>query len=43
MQPVFTHVPPNRCRSTMATDIPALDKRLARGGLAWPVPMMIAS
>src|SRR5579862_3646081 len=43
MQPVFTQVPPNRCRSTTATDMPAAERRLASGGPAWPVPMMIAS
>jgi predicted alpha/beta-hydrolase family hydrolase len=43
MQPVFTHVPPKRFRSTIATFIPAPVRRFASGGPAWPVPMMIAS
>src|SRR5258708_1555647 len=43
MQPVFTQVPPNRCLSMMATDIPASERRFANGGPAWPVPMTIAS
>src|ERR1700722_17953185 len=43
VQPVFTHVPPNSLRSTIATFIPASLKRPARDGPACPVPTMIAS
>ena len=43
MQPVLTHVPPKDARSTIATFIPAADRRAAREGPAWPVPMTIAS
>jgi hypothetical protein len=43
MHPVFTHVPPNRCRSMIATDICAALSRFASAGPACPVPMMIAS
>src|SRR5262245_16805497 len=43
MQPVFTQVPPNALRSTIATFMPAADNRAANGGPACPVPMMIAS
>jgi hypothetical protein len=43
MQPVLTHVPPNRPRSTIATVIPARVNRSASDGPAWPVPTMIAS
>src|SRR5208282_3258856 len=43
VHPVFTHVPPNRLRSTIATFIPASLKRPARGAPACPVPTMIAS
>src|SRR5262245_42786753 len=43
MQPVFTHVPPNRWRSMMATFMPAAARPRARLGPAWPVPMMMAS
>ncbi len=43
MQPVLTHVPPKDPRSTIATRIPAAERRAASGGPAWPVPMMIAS
>src|ERR1051326_3622405 len=43
MQPVFTQVPPNALRSMIATFMPALANRAARGGPACPVPMMIAS
>src|SRR5271169_5631007 len=43
VHPVFTHVPPNSLRSTIATFIPASLKRPARDGPACPVPTMIAS
>src|ERR1700730_11567194 len=43
MQPVFTHVPPKRFRSMIATFIPAPVRRFASEGPAWPVPIMIAS
>src|SRR5215510_2277913 len=43
MHPVLTQVPPNRWRSTTATDIPASVRRFASGGPAWPAPMTIAS
>src|SRR5271167_107301 len=43
VHPVFTHVPPNSLRSTIATFIPASLKRPARGAPACPVPTMIAS
>src|SRR5262245_59632098 len=43
VQPVFTHVPPNRPRSMTATVMPALVSRFARAGPAWPVPMIAAS
>src|SRR5580692_12460936 len=43
MHPVFTQVPPNLCRSLIATVFPAPANRAARDGPAWPVPMMIAS
>src|SRR5580700_7462486 len=43
VHPVFTHVPPNSLRSTIATFIPASLKRPARGPPACPVPTMIAS
>src|SRR6266404_2045526 len=43
MQPVFTQVPPKRLRSMIATFIPASDRRAARAGPAWPVPITIAS
>ncbi len=43
MQPVFTQVPPNAPRSMIATRMPAVVRRCARNGPAWPVPMMIAS
>src|SRR5215831_5408706 len=43
IHPVFTQVPPNLWRSTMATLMPAPANRAARDGPAWPVPMMIAS
>src|SRR5882672_7128784 len=43
MHPVFTQVPPNLWRSMMATVLPAAENRAARDGLAWPVPMMMAS
>src|SRR5579862_7774151 len=43
MQPVFTHVPPNRPRSMMATLRPACASRMARNGPDWPVPITIAS
>jgi hypothetical protein len=43
MQPVLTHVPPNRCRSATATVMPASDSRLASAGPDCPVPMMMAS
>src|SRR5262249_47307617 len=43
MQPVLTHVPPKRPRSTTATLCPAADRRAARKGPDCPVPMTIAS
>src|SRR5262245_22035100 len=43
MHPVFTHVPPNLCLSIIATVIPAAVRRAAKGGPAWPVPIIIAS
>src|SRR5262245_3468039 len=43
MHPVLTHVPPNLCRSIIATDIPAPLSRSAKDGPACPVPIMIAS
>src|SRR5262245_32499059 len=43
MQPVLTQVPPNCLRSIIATFIPVSASRTARGGPAWPVPIMIAS
>src|SRR4051812_19093309 len=43
MHPVFTHVPQNLGLQTTATAIPAVANRAAKGGPAWPVPMMIAS
>src|SRR5271169_4476400 len=43
VHPVFTHVPPNSLRSTIATFIPASLKRPASDGPACPVPTMIAS
>src|SRR5207248_3400855 len=43
VQPLFTQVPPNLPRSMMATRVPALARRSARAGPAWPVPMMMAS
>src|SRR5579863_5385700 len=43
VHPVFTHVPPNLWRSITATVLPARANRAARGGPAWPVPIMIAS
>src|SRR3984885_4941869 len=43
MQPVLTHVPPKRPRSTMATRWPALAIRTARNGPDCPVPITIAS
>ena len=43
MQPVFTQVPPKSLRSISATDIPAAVSRPAKGGPAWPAPMMRAS
>jgi hypothetical protein len=43
MQPVLTHVPPNRPRSIMATRWPAATIRTARNGPDCPVPMTIAS
>ena len=39
MQPVFTQVPPNSLRSTIATVMPARVNRPARDGPAWPAPM----
>ena len=41
--PVFTQVPPNRCRSISATVMPAAVRRPASGGPAWPAPTMMAS
>ena len=43
MQPVLTQVPPKSLRSIMATFLPAVVRRPARGGPAWPAPMMMAS
>src|SRR5882672_11319037 len=43
MQPVFTQVPPNRCRSISATVMPAAVSRPASDGPAWPAPTMMAS
>ena len=43
MQPLLTQVPPTRWRSIIATLRPALPRRTASGGPAWPVPMTIAS
>src|ERR1700741_2243704 len=43
VQPLFTQVPPNLSFSTTATFIPAPERRAAREGPAWPVPMMSAS
>src|SRR4051812_14067671 len=43
MHPVLMHVPPNLCLSIIATLIPAAEKRAAKDGPAWPVPMMMAS
>src|ERR1700727_641308 len=43
VHPVFTQVPPNSLRSTIATFIPASLKRPANDGPACPVPTMIAS
>src|ERR1700730_1170780 len=43
MHPVLTQVPPKRCRSMMATPIPAPESRAARDGPACPVPITIAS
>ena len=43
MHPVLTHVPPKCFRSTTATFMPAVDKRAASAGPAWPVPITIAS
>src|SRR5579862_4410025 len=43
MHPVLTQVPPKRCRSIIATFIPAAVRRPASGGPACPVPMTIAS
>src|SRR5213594_1032598 len=43
MQPLLTHVPPNRLRSIIATFIPVPASRTARDGPAWPVPITIAS
>src|SRR5215469_1923436 len=43
VHPVFTQVPPNLSRSIIATVLPAPANRTARGGPAWPVPIMIAS
>src|SRR4029434_5376329 len=43
MHPVFTHEPPNLWRSIIATAMPAAANRAAKGGPAWPVPMMMAS
>src|SRR2546430_1653731 len=43
MQPVLTHVPPKRLRSTIAVLRPACARRTASGGPAWPVPITIAS
>jgi hypothetical protein len=43
VQPVLTQVPPNKCRSIMATVIPAAVSRPVSEGPAWPAPMTIAS
>ncbi len=43
MQPVLTQVPPMAPRSTIATFMPAAERRAASAGPACPVPMMIAS
>ncbi len=43
MQPVLTQVPPTAPRSTIATFMPAAERRAASAGPAWPVPMMMAS
>ncbi|SKU53037.1 Uncharacterised protein [Mycobacteroides abscessus subsp. abscessus] len=41
--PVFTQVPPNRCRSTIATVRPAPRSRAASEGPACPAPTTTAS
>src|ERR1700722_6733157 len=43
IQPVLTQVPPKSLRSIMATVLPAVVRRPAREGPAWPAPMMMAS
>ena len=43
MQPVLTQVPPKSLRSIIATVLPAAVRRPARGGPAWPAPMIMAS
>src|SRR5277367_1641616 len=43
MQPVLTQVPPKSLRSIKPTDIPAAVSRPAKGGPAWPAPIMRAS
>src|SRR5262249_39620704 len=43
MQPLLTQVPPTSLRSMIAVLRPALPRRTASAGPAWPVPMTIAS
>src|ERR1700740_1077958 len=43
VHPVFTHVPPKSLRSTSATLRPALARRTASDGPAWPAPKTSAS
>ena len=43
MQPSLTQVPPRCSRSISAVFMPALARRTARNGPAWPVPMTMAS
>jgi len=43
MQPLLTHVPPNKWRSIIATFSPASTKRAASEGPACPAPITIES
>ena len=43
MQPSLTQVPPRCSRSISAVFMPALARRTARNGPAWPLPITIAS